>query len=130
MVVVVFFAITDQTLLGCFLLVGNGLLLTLAGTGVVLGALTTDREAGTVADTTVAADIHEALDVHLDRRTEFTLDLVLAVDEGTDSGDLFVVPFSHFDSRVDAALVQDSLGTAAANTVDIGKTYNSVFVVR
>ena len=130
MVVVVFFAITDQTLLGCFLLVGNGLLLTLAGTGVVLGALTTDREACTVADTTVAADIHEALDVHLDRRTEFTLNLEFVVDEGTDSGDLLVVPVSDFDRAVDATGVQNLPGRAAADSEDIGETYLSVLVVR
>ena len=107
----------------------NGLLLTLAGTCVVFGALATHRQACAVADATVATDIHEALDVHLDGGAEFTLNLELVVDEGTDSGDLLVVPVSDFDSGVDAALVQDSLGTAAANTVDIGETYNSVFVV-
>ena len=42
---VVFFAIIHLFLLGRLLLVGNSLLLTLAGTGVVLGALPADREA-------------------------------------------------------------------------------------
>ena len=130
LVVVVFFAITDQTLLGCFLLVGNGLLLTLTGTCVVLGALATHRKTCTMADATVATDIHEALDVHLDGRAELTLDLVLVVDEVTDSGDLIVVPFTHFDSRVDAALVQDGPGAAAAVAEALGEAYISVFVVR
>ena len=62
---VVFFAIIHQFLLGRLLLVSDSLLLTLPRTGVVLGALSTDRETDTVADATVATDIHQTLDVQL-----------------------------------------------------------------
>lgn len=65
-VVVVFFAIIHRDLLGCLLLVCNGLLLTLTCTGIVLGALSANREADTMADASVATDIHKALDVHRD----------------------------------------------------------------
>ena len=55
----------SHLLFSCLLLVCNGLLAALTRAGVVLGALTTKRKTNTVTDTTVAADVHEALDVQL-----------------------------------------------------------------
>src|SRR5699024_9328428 len=54
------------------LLVGNGLLRTLAGAGVGLAALTADRQPAAVADAPVAADLAETLDVqgHGDRKSK------------------------------------------------------------
>ena len=63
---VVFFAIIHQFLLGRLLLVSDSLLLTLPRTGVVLGALSTDRETDTMTDSAIATDVHQSLDVHLD----------------------------------------------------------------
>ena len=83
-----------------------------------------------MADTTIATDIHETLDVHLNRGAELTLDLVLFVDLGTDLGNLIVVPVTHFDGSIDTAFVQDLPGGAAADTEDIGQTYLSLFVVK
>ena len=118
-----------QSLLGGLLLVGDGLLLALTRTGVVLRALAAHRQAATVTDAAIATDVHEALDVHLDGRTEFTLDLVLVVDEGTDGSDLVVVPVTDLDGGVDAAGGQDLAGGAAADTVDVGQTDHAMFVV-
>ena len=108
--VVVFFAIIHQFLLGCLLLVGNSLLLSLAGTCVVLGALAANRKSETMTDSTVATDIHKALDVHLDGRTEFTFDLVLFIDFSTDLGNLIVIPVTNLDGRIDTALLKNPLG--------------------
>ena len=83
-----------------------------------------------MTDSAIATDIHKALDVHLDRRTEFTLDLVLLVDLSADLGNLTVVPVTNLDGRIDAALLEDSLSRRASDTEDIGKTYLSLFVVR
>ena len=57
-----------------FLLVSDCFLLTLASTGIVFGALTTEGQTETVADTAIAADIHQSLDVHLDFGAEGALD--------------------------------------------------------
>ena len=108
--VVVFFAIIHLGLLRCLLLVGNSLLATLAGTSVVLGALAPDGESETMTDSTVAADVHKALDVHLDGRTEFTFNLVVLIDFTTDLGDLLVVPVTNFDGAIDTALLKNLLG--------------------
>jgi hypothetical protein len=65
-----------------FLLAGDRLGRTLAGTGVGVGALTAHRQATAMAQTTIAAQIHQALDVHRSssrRRSPF--DHVIAVDD-------------------------------------------------
>ena len=116
-------------LLGRLLRVGNGLLAALPGTGVVLGALSADGEAVAVTDASVATDIHETLDVHLDGGAEFALDLVVLADLVTDGSDLLVVPLAHLDAIIDAAFVKDLLRGAAADSEDIGKAYLSSFVV-
>ena len=127
---VVFFAIIHLVLLGRFLLVGDSLLLTLPRTGIVLGALSTDREADTMADTAIATDVHQSLDVHLDGGTEFSLDLVFLIDEVTDQGNLLVIPVTDLDVVADTALVEDLPRAAAADTEDVGEAYLTSFVVR
>ena len=82
----------SHLLFSCLLLVCNGLLATLASASVVLSALTTKRKTNTVTDATVAADIHEALDVQLYLRTEVTFDLEFCTDDFTDFGGLIVRP--------------------------------------
>ena len=127
---VVVFAIIHLVLLGRLLLVGNGLLLSLSGTGIVLSALTAYRKTDTMTDTSVATDIHQSFDVHLDGGTKLTLDLVLLGDEGTYSGYLIVVPFTDLDVVIDSALLENLSRGAAADTVDVGETYLTSFVVR
>ena len=82
-----------------------------------------------MTDATVATDIHEALDVHLDRGTEFTLDEVVVAHLGTDGCNLLVVPVAHFDTAIDTARVEDLLRGAAADTEDVGQAYLSNLVV-
>ena len=127
---VAFFAIIHPVLLGCLLLVRNGLLLSLPGASIVLRALATDRETDTVTDPAVATDIHETLDVHLDGGTEFAFNLVLLGNEGTDGSDLLVIPVSDLDVVIDSAILENLSRGAAADPEDIGKTYFSSFVGR
>ncbi len=127
---VVFFAIIHLVLLGRLLLVGNSLLLTLSCTGIVLGTLTAYWETETMTDTPVATDIHQSFNVHLDGRTKLALNLVLVVDESTDSGNLVIVPITDLDVVIDTALLKNLSRGAAADTVDVGETYLTSFVVR
>ena len=64
----------------CLLLVGNGLLLTLACTRVGAGALSTNRKSLAMAQSTIASNIDETLDVKTDFRAESTFGLVVLVD--------------------------------------------------
>ena len=81
-----------------------------------------------MTDSAIATDIHESLDVHLNGGTEFTLDLELT-DFGTDCSGLCVIPVANLDSRIDAALLQNLGSSAAADTVDVGQTHITSFVV-
>ena len=62
-----------------------------------------------MTDSAIATDIHKALDVHLDRRTELTFDLVLFIDLETDLGNLIVIPVTNLDGRIDSALLKNPL---------------------
>ena len=116
-------------LFGSFFLVSNGFLAALAGAGVVLGGLTADGKTVTVTDAAVAADVHQTLDVELDLRTKVTLHLVVGADNLADLGGLLVGPVLYFDVAVNACLVQDFLGGAAADAEDVGQGYFTSFVL-
>jgi hypothetical protein len=57
------------------LLAGNRLCRTLAGTGIGVGPLTTHRQATTMAQTAVAAQVHQTLDVHRILAAQIAFDL-------------------------------------------------------
>ena len=111
---------TTYLLLGSFLLVGHSLFATLAGASVVLRALSADGQAGTVTDASVAADIHQTLDVHLNFTAQLTFGLVLLGDDVTDDLLLVVGPVLHFLAGFNASLVQDFLRQRPANAVNVG----------
>ena len=60
-----------------------------------------------MTDSSVATDIHKTFDVHLDRRTELTFDLVLLSDNATDACDLLVVPLSNLCIEINIELRKD-----------------------
>jgi hypothetical protein len=115
-------------LLGCFLLVGNSFLLPFAGTGIVLGLLTTKGQPDTVTDPTVATDIHQSFDVHLNFGTQSTFNLVIIIDDITDGGQLVVVPGVNLKVLIHASFLKDLLGSAAANTINVGKADHTSFI--
>lgn len=78
-----------------------------------------------MTDSPVATDVHETFDVHLDRGTEFTLDLVLVSDERTDLCDLVVVPLVDFSVKINPALLKDLSCRRAPDTEDVGQAYLS-----
>src|SRR5690606_951881 len=108
-------------LLADLLLAGDGLLGTLAGAGVGVGALTPDRQAATVAQALVAADLHLALDVLVDLTTEVALDLVALFDHRSELGHLGVGQVPDAGGRVDPGGVADLLGRGATDAVDVGE---------
>src|SRR5699024_11357154 len=72
------------------LLSGDRLLRTLTRTCVGLGALATDGQATTVAQTLVAADLNLATDIGLHLAAEVTLDLPGGLDNVTEGGNLVI----------------------------------------
>lgn len=110
-------------------LVSHGFLLSLAGTGIVLGTLSAYRKAQTVTDAAVTTDIHQTFDVELYLRTAFALHLDTAFGDGVTNGcNLVVVPILYFHVGVHAGHIENPARSAAAYAVDIGKAYFAAFV--
>src|SRR5690606_38883276 len=65
------------------LLACDGLRRALAGAGVGVRALTANRQRTAVTQAAVAAEVHQALDVHRNFTTQVAFDLVVAVDRLT-----------------------------------------------
>ena len=59
-----------------------------------------------MTDATIATDIHQALDVHLNLRTEITFNFVLSTDNLTDSSSLIICPLAHLQVAVDTCFIQ------------------------
>jgi hypothetical protein len=78
-------------------------------------ALSAHGQAFTVAQAAVAAEIHQALDVHSDFAPEIALNLVLAVNQLAEAQHLIV------RELVDAAVIWDR--EAFANLVCLGGAY-------
>ena len=85
-------------------------------------------ESCAMADSTVATDVHQSLDVHLDGGAELTFDAEVG-DDRTDGRGLGVVPVPALDGAVDAALSEDLLRCAASDSEDVGQAHIPSFVV-
>ena len=98
--------ISSFKLLSSFLLVSNSLFLTLTGTSVILCALTANRKTITMSDTTIAANIHQALNAHLNLRTEITFYFESSADNFTDFSCLVIRPFADLQVTAYAGFIQ------------------------
>src|SRR5699024_3893034 len=103
------------------LLVGDGTLGTLAGTGVGLGPLAANGQPLAVADAAVAADLGQALDVHRHVAAQVALHGVLVANDLTQLGLVLLGQVLHAGVRVDSGLGQDLVGAGAPNAVDISE---------
>ena len=116
--------IRDRELL---LLVCYRLPLALTGSRIVLGALAAEGQTKTVTDASLATDVHEAFDVHLDLRTKFTFHTD-ARDDLADFGDFVVTPILDALVFSDSSLRENVRRTGASNAVDISQGNHSSFV--
>src|SRR5690606_5797094 len=121
---------TAYGLAGCLLLAGNGNRLALAGAGFGMGALAAHRQALAMAQTAVAAQVHQALDVHRDLAAEVTLDLVIAVDRLADLQHFGIGQLVDPTLGRQADLVADFLRLHRANAIDVGECNHDPLVGR
>jgi hypothetical protein len=63
----------------------------LAGARVSVGSLTTTRQTAPMAESAVAAEVHEPLNVHVDLTTKVTFDLEVLVDALADPLDIGLI---------------------------------------
>ncbi len=59
-----------------------------------------------MSNSTIATNIHQSLDVHLDLRTKITFHFELSADNFTDFGSLIVSPFADLQVAAHAGLIQ------------------------
>jgi hypothetical protein len=99
----------------------------LARARVGVRALAVDREPLAVPKPAVAAEVHQALDVHLNfaAKVAFDLDLV-ALEHVADRFDLGVGELFDLLGRIDAGLLANDLGVRFADSVDVRKRERDV----
>jgi hypothetical protein len=78
---------------------------------------------------TVASDVQETLDVHLDLGAQLAFHLELIVDDVPDGRLLFVIPLVHLLIIRDLRLVQDVLGSRPTDPIYIGQANFASFVL-
>src|SRR5690554_5379109 len=108
---------------------GHRLLRTLARTRVGLGPLAAHRKVAAVAETAVAADLNQALDIELDLTAQFTLNTKVA-DLLAQSLHFSFSQLPNPRVRADAGRVQDLLAAGRPNTVDVGESDFDALVAR
>src|SRR5690606_14927272 len=102
-----------------FLLAGDRLGRTLAGTGIGMSPLATHRQRAAMAQTAIVAEVHEPLDVHGNLPTQIALDAIVAVDGLADLQDLRIGQLIDTPLIRDAALLHDLVGESRADAVDV-----------
>jgi hypothetical protein len=108
----------------------DGLTFAFTSAGIRVSALTTDWEALTVAETTVAIDLLETLQIDLQFPAEVTFDnVVVRLNVGDDGTQLFVGQFTGAGIRIDINLLQDLFSKAWADAIDVRKrSFDALFV--
>jgi hypothetical protein len=83
--------------------------------------LSTDRETATMAEATVTAEVHEALNVELNLITKLTLYLKIGLDDVAYFTDFTLVELMNSPIWVEPNLRNNLLRCCEANSIDIGQ---------
>src|SRR5690606_35874932 len=103
---------------------------TLAGTRIGMRALTANRQAAAMTQAAIAAEIHQAFDVHRGLAAQIAFDVIVAVDRLADLDDFGIGKLVHPAVSTNADLVDDLLGKLLADTVNILKRDHDALVGR
>ncbi len=117
------------SLASSFLLVGDGLPLAFARTGIGASTLSTARKAAFVADAAIAADFGETLDVKRNFTAKVAFGAVFG-DLVTKSGQLLIGEVFGADVDIDASILADFLCGRVSDTIDVGKGNDDPFLIR
>jgi hypothetical protein len=85
-------------------------------------ALPAHRETTTMTKATVAADVHQTLDVHLDTLAKVAFDLALRIEDGADAPKLIFGQISYASISANLRFLQDRGRTRASNAVNVCQT--------
>src|SRR5258705_8560097 len=102
-----------------FLLTGNRLGRTLARTRVGVGTLTAHRQAATMTQAAIAAEVHQTLDVDADFTAKIALDQIVAVDDFADLQHFLVAELADPALGRDLDLLDDLGRVLLADAMDV-----------
>src|SRR6516164_4381853 len=105
-------------------LAGNRLGRTLAGAGVGMGALAADRQPAAVTQPTIAAEIHQPLDVHGDLTPEVAFHHIVMIDDFANLQHLLIGQLGHAPGIGNSDFPHDFTGLFRPNAVDILQSNN------
>jgi len=88
-----------------------------------MGPLTANWKAASMTETSIAANVHQTFDIHLDALSEVALDLALRVDDGSDLIQFVFAKITDLCVEIDCRLVQDRRRARFPDPIDIGQAY-------
>src|SRR5690242_6636826 len=105
--------------LGLLLLAGNRLGRPLAGASVGVGALAAHRQTTTMAQSAIAAEDHQPLDVHVDFASQIAFHHIVTVDDFANLQNLLVGELGDARRVGDVHLVDDLTRLVRPDAVDV-----------
>src|SRR5689334_20420475 len=112
------------------LLAGDRLGRTLARARIGVGALTAHRQAATMTQAAIAAEVHQTLDVDADFATQVALDEIVAVDHFADLQHFLVGELADATIQRDLHLLHDLASVLLADAMDVLKRDQHALVGR
>jgi hypothetical protein len=89
------------------------------GSGVCSRSLTPRRHPAPMAHTSIAANVHQSLDIHRDFPPEIALNSHFFIDDFAQAVDLVVGQIPHPRIRIDVRSLEKMLARMESNTVDV-----------
>src|SRR5215813_3074388 len=113
------FSVDKQKLLlaGRLLLGDGGTSRTFARASICMSSLAAHRQRTAMPETSIATDIHQALDIHLHALPQVAFDLSLRLQNGTDAAQFVFTQIAHASVDVDTGFLEHGIRTRAANAV-------------
>jgi len=89
-----------------------------------------DRQTPPMPQSSVTADVHQPLDVHLDLLSQIAFDIALLIDNGSYPVDLFLGQLANATVRADMSLAQNLVSTRSPDPVYVRKAYLNPLIAR
>jgi len=93
-----------------------------------MGTLAAYRQGAPVSQPAIAADIHQALDVHLHALAQIAFDFSLRLQDGPDATQLILAQIPDASIKADRSLFEDRTRARTADAINVSQTHLGSFV--
>jgi hypothetical protein len=107
----------------CFLLRNRCASWSLTSSRVCVSTLASYGKRSTVSQPSIATNVHQTFDVHLDPLPEIALDITLRFEHGSYPAQLVFTQILYSGVDVDSSFLQYRAGSRTTDSVDIGESY-------